>query len=415
MKIVYCHNYYRNRGGEDVSFECDLELLRSHGHEVVAFTKDNHDLSSRSPSSIARTIWNRQTEREMTDVLRAQKPDVLHCNNLFPMISPSVYRAASRLNIPVVQALRNYRNLCANSFLFRDGEVCRKCLTSSASWSGIRHRCYRNSAAATAVVVAGQFANRVFRIQRRYVNAFFTPTEFAKQVHVDAGYPAANIFRRNNYILPDLDAVETKQDYALFVGRLSPEKGVSTITEAWSEHGINTPLRIIGDGPERASIEQQTSDLDHVTCLGELPTEEVLRQIATAKFLIISSRWYETFGRTIAESFSRGTPVIASDLGAMAELVQDGKNGFLFAPGSAAGLADAVNRLETMTPARRAEMQRDARQSYENECSPENSYRELMRIYESVIDCSDAKRELIAQLKLEQVKPQQTPTEQLAI
>ena len=403
MKIVYCHNYYRNRGGEDVSFECDLELLRSHGHEVITFTRNNHDLSGTSPSAIARTVWNRQTQREMNAVLEAEKPDVLHCNNLFPMISPSVYRSASRLKIPVVQALRNYRSICANSFLFRDGSVCRKCITSSASWSGIRHRCYRDSAAATAVVVAGQVANRIFRIQKRYVDVFFTPTEFAKQVHVDAGYAADKIIKRSNYILPDLGAVEKKERYALFVGRLSPEKGIATITKAWKEHGIRTPLRIIGDGPEQENILRQTAEMDQVECLGALPTDRVLHQIAGAKFLIISSQWYETFGRTIAEAFSRGTPVIASDLGAMAELVSEGENGFVFEPGNSESLASAVGRFESLSLDDRALMQNNARRSYESGCSPEVSYRQLLRVYEAAIEKRHCDSVALAQLRIEQL------------
>lgn len=403
MKIVYCHNYYRHRGGEDVSFECDLELLRARGHEVIPFTRNNHDLSGTSPSTIAKTIWNRQAEREMLELLTREKPDVLHCNNLFPMISPSVYRAAAALKIPVVQALRNYRNVCANSFLFRDGEVCRKCLHSSAAWAGIRHRCYRDSAAATAVVVAGQIANRVFRIQNRYVDAYFTPTEFAKQVHVEAGYPSDKIFRRSNFILPDLGWDCEKKDYGLFVGRLSPEKGINTIASAWSEHHIQTPLRIIGEGPESANIEKQTSHMSHVECIGQLPTDQVLDQIAGAKFLIISSQWYETFGRTIAEAFSRGTPVIASNLGAMAELVSDSENGFLFEPGDASSLANAVRRMNELTPGQHAVMQGSARRSYDERCSPEVSYRELLAVYDSVVGQPHLQSSVRSQLRVEQL------------
>jgi glycosyltransferase involved in cell wall biosynthesis len=382
MKIVYCHNYYRHRGGEDVSFECDLQLLRDRGHQVVAFTRDNHDLSSRSPRTISKTIWNRQTEREMHDVLTRERPDVLHCNNLFPMISPSVYRAASRLRIPIVQAVRNYRNLCANSFLFRDGSVCQKCLHSALPWHAIRHRCYRDSAAATGVVVAAQLANRVFKIQQRYVNAFFAPTEFARQIHLQAGYPKQKFFRRSNFILPDLGAQLHKEDYALFVGRLSPEKGISTIVSAWRHYNIEIPLQIVGEGPEEATIREQTQGMDHVRCVGQLPTDEVLQRIAGARFLIISSQWFETFGRTIAEAFSRGTPVIGSNLGAMAELIQDGENGFLFEAGNPASLQAVVQRLDGLSSEKCLAMRERARASYDESCSPAVSYRELMSVYE---------------------------------
>ncbi|CAN0464235.1 unnamed protein product, partial [Hapterophycus canaliculatus] len=202
---------------------------------------------------------------------------------------------------------------------------------------------------------------------------------------VDAGYASENIFRRSNYILPDLGRVREKQDYGLFVGRLSPEKGINTIASAWNDHNIQTPLRIIGEGPEEKNIAKLTSHMPQVECVGQLPTDQVLEQIANAKFLIISSQWYETFGRTIAEAFSRGTPVIASNLGAMAELVSDNINGLLFEPGDSSSLADAVKRFNGLTPKQCEQIQTSARQSYDERCSPEVSYRELLGIYDSVL------------------------------
>lgn len=381
MKIVYCHNYYRNRGGEDVSFECDLELLREQGHTVIPFTRNNGDIKGSSLRTAAKTLWNLETKSQMWRLLQREKPDLLHCNNLFPQISPSVYSPAKRMGIPIVQALRNYRTFCANSFLFRDGELCTKCLKSSAAWQGLRHKCYRDSLPATAVVVASQFANRALRIQRRYVDAFVTPTEFAKRIHVEGGFDASKIHSRANFILPDPKFTATKEPYLVFVGRLSNEKGLSSVLQAWRDHQPRLPLRIIGDGPQEQELRQQASGLHGVTFLGALKKEDVLKQIGSASALLMPSIWYETFGRTIAEAFACGTPVIASRLGAMGELVTDLHDGLLFEPGSPDSLAVALARFSELSMKQQSEMRRNARQTYGARFSPQVSYRELISIY----------------------------------
>lgn len=382
MKIVYCHNYYRHRGGEDVSFECDVEMLRDKGHAVVTFTRDNSDWPSGPLRMAQQTLWNRTTRAELAELLRREQPDILHCNNLFPQISMSVYAAARRLGIPIVQALRNYRSFCANSYLYRDRSVCTKCLNSNAAWHGLRYGCYRNSRVATSVVVAMQLLHRILGTQKRAVDVFFTPSQFARQVYIDGGFAPESIMVRNNFILPDLGLSNEDHGYALFIGRLSDEKGVDTLLRAWTENNFSMPLRIVGSGPDEVSLKTSVAGHANISFLGHLDKASVLQQLAQASFLVMPSRWYETFGRAIVEAYSRGKPVIAARLGAMSELVQDGATGFLFDPTSPTDLAAAAMKFMQLDENKKQSMRLAARAEYDQRLSPEASYQSLLKIYE---------------------------------
>jgi glycosyltransferase involved in cell wall biosynthesis len=392
MRILYCHNYYRHRGGEDISFETDVEMLRDAGHEVIIYTKSNAELSGNQFQIAARTIWNRQTRREVSKLIDETSPDILHCNNLFPQISVSIYHAAKQRKVPIVQALRNYRAFCANSFLFRDGKVCRSCLKSMAAWHGILHRCYRGSIAASAVVAGMQFTHRLLRIQQRYVSAFFTPTEFSRQIHIEGGFESDKVFVRSNFLLPDLGISTQPSRYALFVGRLSGEKGVETAIRAWKERSIDFPLRIVGEGPEEASLRKLADGIGSIEFLGSLKIDKVQEQIAGAKLLIMPSLWYETFGRTVAEAFSRGVPVVASRLGAMEELVHNGENGFLFEVGNSDSLAEATMRILGLDLEAEKQMRNSARAAFEKRFNAKVSYQQLMNIYDRAIENAGSRK-----------------------
>ncbi len=383
MRILYCHNYYRHRGGEDVSFQTDVEMLRSRGHDVDTFTRDNDDMDGNRIRMAANAIWNRSSCRELSQLIVDVKPDIVHCNNLFPQISASVYKAAHRYGIPVVQALRNYRPLCANSFLYRDKGLCTKCIGCSAAWHSIVHGCYRESRMASAVVVAMQVGQSVVRTQTRYIDAFFTPSEFARSVYIKAGYDPNQIHVRTNFMLPDMGAELDKTGPAVFVGRLSDEKGVDTVIEAWNRYQIAIPLQIIGEGPESESLRIQSQGNRFIQFMGSVPNRAVLRALGRAQFLVMPSRWYETFGRTIAEAFSRGTPVIGSDLGAMAELINDGVNGYLFSPSNPDHLGKQVRKFLALSESARSAMSQAARETYLQRFTAQTSYDQLLKIYDA--------------------------------
>jgi glycosyltransferase involved in cell wall biosynthesis len=385
VKILLCHNYYRYRGGEDVSFEADIEMLRSFGHELHIYTKHNTEINGSGRLRLAKnTIWSRDSETEISDIIATFQPQVMHCNNIFPQISPSVYRAANRRGVAVVQALRNYRLLCANSYLFRDGHLCTQCVDRPLPYPALLYGCYRDSRLATAAVVGMQVVHNALGTWKQRVDAYFTPSAFARSLFIRNGIDGNRIAVRTNFVHPDLGLASGSGGYALFVGRLSPEKGLRVLLKAWQTLHGTIPLKIVGTGPDEEPLRSEYGNLAGVEWLGSRSSAEVLELLADAKCLVMPSEWYETFGRTIAEALSRGTPVIASRLGAMAELVIDGKTGFLFEPSNAEALVTAV-RMLVADDSRYQTMRREAYDSYKARFTREKSYEQLMRVYNEAI------------------------------
>ena len=387
MKILLCHTYYHaQRGGEDRSFEEERALLEAGGHEVIQYVRRNDEMTSKHAlAALATTLWNRRAAAEVTEIVRRQSPDVLHATNTFPLISPSVLHAAHRHGTAVVQALRNYRLLCAGTYLLRDNKPCEDCLEKVVPWPAIKNRCYRDSASASAVVVAMQVLHRAIGTWRRNVDAFFTLTEFARGKFIQAGWPADRIHVKYNAVHPDPGASNAHDDYVAFAGRLSPEKGITTLLEAWRRDQSLPCLKIAGDGPLTAEVTKAAAADSRIEFVGHLPEPDVYKMFGRARAVIVPSLWYETFGRTIAEAFAVGTPVVASRLGAMAELVADGCTGYHFTAGDAADLAAKVRNIMQLSENDTSLFRRRARAEYEARYNAQQNYARLIEIYEIAI------------------------------
>jgi len=382
MRILLCHNYYQQPGGEDQSFAAEVALLESRGHAVMRYTVHNDVIKRMRLLNVGmRTLWSRQTYRDLRELIRNVRPDVMHCTNIFPLISPSAYYAARDEDVPVVQSLRNYRLLCPRALLMREGRICEDCLHRRLAWPGIRHGCYRNSRLATAVTAGMTTVHRFFGTWTRLVDLYFTLTEAARQKFIEGGFPPDKIVVKPNFLDPDPGTGNGDGGYAVFVGRLSAEKGITTLLDCWSELKVPLPLRIIGDGPLAPQVQQAAATNDAITWLRHQPQETVLSQIGGASLLVMPSLSYETFGRAIIEAFAKGTPVVASRLGAMAELVEDGRTGLHFEAGNAADLAGKIEQL-LAEPVRLAEMRHAARREYETKYTAEPNYQRLMHIYD---------------------------------
>ncbi|MHB8218682.1 MAG: glycosyltransferase, partial [Candidatus Sulfotelmatobacter sp.] len=329
MKILLVHNTYQQPGGEDPVFEQERRMLEQAGHAVITYCRSNWDVDSykglRRISLAKRTIWASDTQKELLALLQQEKPDVVHVHNTFVMISPSIYFACYQAKVPVVQTLHNYRLLCPAATFFRDGKVCEECLTSL--WRGVQHACYHDSYSATAVVALMLGSHRLRNTWNREISSFVALSQFARNKFIEGGLPEDRIFIKPNFVHPDPGARSGDGEHALFVGRLSPEKGVSTLLAAWKRLPQSIPLVIIGGGPDRELLEAQVAQekLTNVQFRGQLPREQTLAAINNARFVIIPSAWYETFCMAIAESFACSTPVICSRMGVMQELVADGR------------------------------------------------------------------------------------------
>ena len=386
MKVLLCHVYYQQRGGEDHSYEAEAALLESRGHEVVRFTMHNDDIRRLSRWSVGRgAIWNRRSRREVGEILRRERPSVMHCTNLFPLISPSVYYAARAEGVPVVQSLRNYRLICANGFFYRDGGVCETCLDRSSGWPGVVHACYRDSRAESAASVAVASVHRTIGTWGRAVDAYVTPTEFARQKFIAAGFPADRIVSKPNFIEPAPGPGTGGGGYAVFAGRLAPEKGVRTLLDAWTFLPAGWRLKILGDGPERERVIAACRRDRRIEWLGRQPFATVLSIIGEAEALVMPTLGHETFGRTIMEAFAVGTPVVASRCGTTLELVDHWRTGLHFDQGDGGHLA-ATLRLLAEHPSRLAGMREAARAEFERRYTGERNYRLLMDIYRRAME-----------------------------
>ncbi|MEO6436513.1 MAG: glycosyltransferase, partial [Tepidisphaeraceae bacterium] len=339
--MLVAHNFYQQPGGEDQVFRSELALLASRGVKAARFEVRNDDVVGLGRLQLlGATLWNRGCASQLRQAIRAHRADVVHFHNTFPLMSPSVYSAARSEGAAVVQTLHNFRLLCAGGCFYRDGNVCEKCIGKSVPLAGILHKCYRGSAAASAATAAMTSVHRIIGTWENAIDAYITPTRFARDKFVAGGLPAHKIIVKPNFVDPDPGIAEGGGGYAIFVGRLSPEKGIETLLSAWEKLGNALALKIVGDGPLAELVKSAAHRSPAIEWLGRRPTEEVLDLIGNAEAVIFPSTCYETFGRTAIEGFAKGTPVIASNHGAPVDVVEDGRTGLLFTPGDPSDLAD---------------------------------------------------------------------------
>jgi glycosyltransferase involved in cell wall biosynthesis len=389
MKIVLVHNTYQQPGGEDVVVESEKRLLESEGHQVIPYFRSNMELQDASALAriaiVPRMVWSSEARRDFAALLDAQRPDVVHIHNTFMVISPSIYSACSERKVPVVQTLHNFRLLCPSANFYRDGHVCEECVDHGLL-RGVQHACYRDSRAATASVALMIAVHRKLNTWRDCVTRFIALTEFQKQKFVASGFPSEKLTVKPNFVDPDPCERANAGEYAVYVGRLAEDKGLRVLLNAWKQLRTPCPLQIVGDGPERTGLEAQARDLQlsDVTFRGRLSRSETMAAIKNARFIVVPSTWYETFGMIIAESFACGTPVLCSRLGAMAEIVVDQCTGLHFTPGDAQDLAHKVE-WAWEHPADLATMGRAGRAKYESDYTAKRNYALLLQIYEQAM------------------------------
>lgn len=393
MKILVLHNCYKQQGGEDSTVERETALLGAAGHHVSTYFRHNRDIDQSSLVAKIATgsnaIWARDTHRELSALLTREKPDVAHFHNTFPLISPSACYACHDAGVPIVLTLHNFRLFCAPSTFFRNGRICEECLEHSL-WRGVRHGCYRDSRPQTAAVALTLAIHRKLRTWVRMVDCYLAPTEFVRRKFVAAGFPPDKVLVKPNFVDPDPGERQSPGEYAIFVGRITVEKGLRTLIAAWALLEKRIPLVIVGDGPLRQELEPEVIQrgLSDVRFEGSLPNAKTLRKMKGARFLIFPSEWYETFGTTIVEAFACGIPVVCSNLGAMQELVVYGRTGLHFTPGDPGDLAAKVDWAWNH-PVEMDEMGRAARREYEAKYTPEQNYRMLMMAYDFALRGSD--------------------------
>lgn len=384
MRILSVHNRYQVRGGEDECYEAEINLLRQNGHSVISY-EDHNDRIKTMPAVqlAARTIWSQGDYTRIRRRLAEQPIDVVHVQNFFPLISPAVYYAAQAEQVPVVQTLHNYRLLCPNALFFRDGKPCEDCLGKALPVPSIHHGCYQQSRVASAVTTAMLSTHRALGSWQDKVDIYIALTQFARQKFVEGGLPADRIVVKPHFISPDPGPGTGQGKFALYVGRLSVEKGLDIVIEAWQSVGSNLPLKIVGDGPLADFVTEATQKFSYIEYLGRQPLAEVYALMGEATCLIFPSKWYETFGRVAIEAFAKGTPVIGAKHGAIEELIDHGRTGLHFNPGDANHLAEQVLWC-LANPQTLAEMRVEARREFEKNYGADLNLKKLTEIYQKV-------------------------------
>ncbi len=388
MKILLLHNYYQQPGGEDVVVQQEKAMLEARGHTVDLMTADNSCITGiKSQAAVALgSIYSRRSRALLEKKIITAKPDIVHVHNFFPQLSPSVYYACAKAKVPVVQTLHNFRLICPNALLFREGKPCEDCVGRTIAWPGIRNACYRDSHVGTAVLATMLTTHR-FLGTWQVVDAYIALSEFARRKLIAGGVPSSHLFVKPNCLAPDPGMRAGSGDYALFVGRLSPEKGIKTLLAAWAQLPARR-LKIVGDGPLRDVVEQ--ADISNVEFIGPQSSEAVMDLIGGAAFLVVPSECYENFPRVIVEAFAKGVPVLGSRIGSMEELIEDGRTGILFRAGDVRDLANKAEWLFTH-PDEQQRMSAEARREFESKYTAEQNYKQLMQIYGSATSVSKGK------------------------
>jgi len=385
LRIGVFHNRYRQRGGEDAVVDLEVELLRKAGHDVRTFFVDNRE---ELDGSVVRALrvgwrarWNRAAERRVGEFLASGPIDIGHVHNFFPLLSPAVHAALRAHGAAVVQTLHNYRLLCANGLFLRRGRPCEDCV-ARGPWNAVRHGCYRGSRLQTAVWAEQAALHRRRDTWRRLVDLFTVPSELARRKLLAADLPAERVVVKPNAVVdPGRPAFGGRG--AVFVGRLSREKGVALLLQVW-ERLDGLPLTIIGSGPEEASLRRRAATLAGVRFLGQVERDRVQAELRSAAFAVQPSLATETFCLAVAEAMAAGTPVIAPSGTAPGALVDHGRTGLLFAAGDAAGLADACARLAGDSELAER-MGREARATYEEQFTPEAALEALAALYDRAL------------------------------
>ena len=329
MHILQVHNSYRQRGGEDAVVAADAQLLGSAGHDVTQYIVPNPVGSIETIMRLGFSLWNPAAGRRFRSQLQAARPDVVHIHNTWFSITPSAAYEARRARVPVVMTLHNYRLGCATGQFFRDGTHCTDCLNGSAL-NGLLHRCYQDSFAASAFAAGNTGIHRKLGTWTKNVDLFLCLTEFAKARFIEAGIPEDKLRVRHNCVGdPDERAVPaSKSRQFAYIGRLASEKGVRGLLEAWRLAGLQDyELLVVGDGPEREALEAMR--VPGVRFTGPVEREAVLETLRSVRCLVLPSLWFEGEPMIVIEALAVGTPVLASDVGGIPELLGHGSAGWL--------------------------------------------------------------------------------------
>jgi glycosyltransferase involved in cell wall biosynthesis len=392
MKILIAHNSYQHRGGEDAVVEAEAALLQQRGHEIEIYARHNDELHGMPAAAAALgAVWSSRSAAEVDRICRRFRPDLIHVHNVFPLISPALYWAAARLEIPVVQTLHNFRLVCPQAMLLRDGKICEDCV-GKVPWRAVVRKCYRESTLQSAVSFCTLTMHRALGTFNERISRFIALNSFCRDKFIAGGLPADRISVKPNFYANDCFPQWADRAGGLFAGRLSFEKGLDVLGAA-AQSMSSCSVKVVGRGP----LEEDVTSTFGRDYLGFRSQQEVVELLRQSLYLVAPSACYENFPLVVVEAFASGTPVIASRHGSYAALVEDGVTGMLFAPGDAQELAQKIAWADAH-PEEMKQMGRRARAEYESKYTPAENYRLLMNIYHLALQESNGEQNAARQV-----------------
>ena len=388
-KVLIIHNFYKLHGGEKIAVKSLVDLLERKGHKVVQYTRDNREIDSLRKLSYvpAETISSNKTVREVNRLITKERPDVAHVHNVFPLISPSVYPALKQNAIPIVQTMHNFRFLCPNGLFYTQGQICERCKRGNTIHA-VRFKCFQHSYPRSIVYASAIWWHR-YRKTFNLIDHFITLTEFTAAKLAESGIASrAKISVLGNFIsapLPRPGSSGSREPEIVYIGRLSPEKGVATLIEAMG-FVPNARLKIIGEGPQQGELMNRVKQLklDNVEFLGFISGEEKWRLLRRASFCVVPSESYENFSLAALESMAVGTPVVAANLGGLPYVVKDGKTGMLFEAGNTNDLGSKLLAMLNR-PQESLKMGELGREDVANNYTDTMHYKSLRQIYDKLL------------------------------
>lgn len=386
MKILIAHNHYGDfvTGGEAMVFNAETNLLENNGFDVLTFERSNSELIEKNVWNNANAIihlhWSKQTIAEAGKIMDEFKPDVLHVHNYKFIITPSIFYAAKQRGIKTVLTLHNYRLMvpCGN-FMTKDGQVCEKCLTENPI-NILKYRCAQGSVLKSYLQYR-LFTKTKFKLNQLVdlVDTYIVLSNFAKYKLKQTGVPEEKIVVKPNFVTTEnANNLPDKKERAVFIGRLSFEKGLINLINNWAS--INYPLYIIGTGPLEKRVKDFSKSNKNIVFLGNMENKKVKEFLAESSFLVFPSTLYEGMPITILEAMSVSLPVVASNLGPRNEMIQNGINGFLYESGNSIDFKEKVNMLIENNELRR-KMGKAAKEEYLRKYTPEINLKLLLDIY----------------------------------
>ncbi|MBS2210214.1 glycosyltransferase family 4 protein [Carboxylicivirga mesophila] len=382
MRVLFIHNRYQQAGGEDTVVKMEMDMLRENGNEVdlLEFNNDNITTLTDKLRAFVSSIYSFSTKRIVETKISETSYDVIHVHNFFPLVSPSVYDAAYKYKIPIVQTLHNYRIICPGALLMQDGKICEKCLKGNY-FNAMIYKCYRNSILGSLSIALMDGVHRAINTWNNKINKVICLTEFAKNKFIEGGIDKNKLVVKPNFLLikEDLPEEINRENVGLFVGRISEEKGINSLIEIHDK--LKGLILIVGDGPAIDKLK----GLSKFKILGRKSNKEVVELMRKSSFLLFPSIWYEGLPMTILEAFSNKLPVIATNIGAMKELIKDDSNGLHYNIGRSEEMAEKINwAFDNYEQFRKYGL--NAYITFKESYSSEVNYSKQIEIYKQVIN-----------------------------